>query len=115
MSKGRTSNTDLEEANKVVLVFRGELCHHAHIQQHQLGRCVHLSYSVVLMRQHFDSRVTFLTRYFSQIPEFITWYSCYTVSLMKASQPHTCSEDSKLMGCGFDKHAEWHACDIIVA
>lgn len=32
----------LEEANKVLLVFRRQLCHHAHIQQHQLGGCVHL-------------------------------------------------------------------------
>ena len=58
-NKGGTNKADLEEADKVVLIFRGELCHHAHIQQHQLGRCVHLSFSKMVTPQHFDARVEF--------------------------------------------------------
>ena len=60
-NKEETKKANLEEANKVVLVFRGELCHHAHIQQHQLGRRVHLSYIITLTRHHFDAWVELLT------------------------------------------------------
>ena len=32
----------LEEAHKILLVPRVQLGHHAHVQQDQVGRCVHL-------------------------------------------------------------------------
>ena len=43
----------LEEANKVLLVFRSQLCNHANIQKHQLRSRIHLHTSTawVMLQQ----------------------------------------------------------------